>query len=337
MISAVPPSFLEDARWLPQAFDVQAMLVRLVAMTPATYRAASFLDDRVLQSASETLFCDWNEIAEKGRLANRRDARWIFHIGHVGSTLVSRLLGELGNVLAVREPRILRDLALSSGQVLGTCAEAVTKLLSRSFAPEQWALVKATSFVSEIAPLLCPPGERSLFLFAAPANYIRSILAGENSRKELAALAKMRAQRCAARVSGLADCHVSEAHLAAAAWACEMTSLEQAADAMADRAICWADFDLMLANMPRALSELATFFGFGATPATIDGIVRGPLMSRYSKALEYDYTPALRRELLEEADRDFRTEIQGAMIMLQRAAERSPLLARALARSQPET
>ena len=36
----------------------------------------------------------------------RSDARWIFHIGHVGSTLVSRLLGELDEVLAIREPRL---------------------------------------------------------------------------------------------------------------------------------------------------------------------------------------------------------------------------------------
>ena len=47
----------------------------------------------------------------------RSDARWIFHIGHVGSTLVSRLLGELAGVLAIREPRLLRDLALTPPEV----------------------------------------------------------------------------------------------------------------------------------------------------------------------------------------------------------------------------
>ena len=62
-------------------------------------------------------------------------------------------------------------------------------------ADEETALVKATSFVSEIAPELVPPGERALFMYAKPRNYIASILAGENSVKELEALAPSRAQR----------------------------------------------------------------------------------------------------------------------------------------------
>ena len=45
------------------------------------------------------------------------DARWIFHIGHVGSTLISRLLGELEGVLSVREPRSLRDLTFFPADV----------------------------------------------------------------------------------------------------------------------------------------------------------------------------------------------------------------------------
>ena len=41
-----------------------------------------------------------------------RDARWIFHIGHVGSTLIRGCLASCDGVLAVREPRMLRDVAL---------------------------------------------------------------------------------------------------------------------------------------------------------------------------------------------------------------------------------
>ncbi len=90
------------------------------------------------------------------------------------------------------------------------------------------ACVKATSFVSEIAPDLVPPGERALFMYATPRNYIASILAGENSGSELRALAASRAQRLARRVSALWAAH-SDAELAAVAWACEMTALEAAA------------------------------------------------------------------------------------------------------------
>ena len=56
-------------------------------------------------------------------------------------------------------------------------------------------------------------------------------------------------------------------------------------------------------------------------------------MRRYSKALEYEYSPALRRELIAEASASHGREIDGALAMLRSAAEKSPLLARALARA----
>ena len=61
--------------------------------------------------------------------------------------------------------------------------------MSRTFAADEIACVKATSFASEIAPQLVPPGERALFMYATPQNYVASILAGENSLQELRMLA----------------------------------------------------------------------------------------------------------------------------------------------------
>ena len=71
--------------------------------------------------------------------------------------------------------------------------------MSRTFAADEVACVKATSYVSEIAAALVPPGERALFMYATPRNYVASILAGENSLKELHALADYARQRLAAR------------------------------------------------------------------------------------------------------------------------------------------
>lgn len=333
-VQSLPPYLASDPSWLPQAIDPVERLVRLVRMDEQSYRAASFLDDRMFQQPVESLLCNWDELAGAIDPTMPTNARWIFHIGHVGSTLIARLLGEL--TLSIREPRILRDFCDASGNPAATDAAAITSLLSRRFAGDPPTLVKATSFVSEIAPMLCPPGERALFLFASPVNYVRSILAGENSRKELAILAGPRARRMMGRAT-FPDAGTSDAHLAAAAWACEMTSLEAATEAMPDRAIHWADFDLMLDDMPAALEELTRFFGYDADPATIASIASGRLMRRYSKALEYDYSPALRRELLEEASHDHRSAIEAAMDTLHRQAAHAPLLARALARASLAT
>jgi hypothetical protein len=320
-----------DATWLAQALDPASGVVRLIAMDRDSYQAASFLDDRMLQTPVDSQIVPWPDVEAAIAENPRSDARWIFHIGHVGSTLVSRMLGEISGVLAIREPRLLRDLAFSPPEVRAQYIDATPKLMSRAFSADEIACVKATSFVSEIAPDVVPPGEHALFMFATPRNYIASILAGENSVQELRMLGDNRAQRMAERVGPFAV--RNDAELAAAAWACEMTSLEAAADAMPNRHIAWTDFDRMLLDMPAELACVAKFFGLSANEADLRAIAEGPLMMRYSKAPEYEYSPALRGELISEVLVAQGREIDGALAMLGRAAEKSPLLARALERA----
>jgi hypothetical protein len=145
-------------------------------------------------------------------------------------------------------------------------------------------------------------------------------------------LAPLRAQRLARRVSAVWAAH-NDAELAAVAWACEMTSLESAAAQMPDRLVAWADFDLMLGELEAELTRIARFFGFHADEPSIEALAHGPLMGRYSKDLGYEYSPSLRRDLIEDAAAHFKDEIGGALAMLRRAAEKSPLLARTLERA----
>jgi hypothetical protein len=329
-----PDEIARDATWLAQALDPSQGVVRLIAMDRDSYRAESFLDDRMLRQTVDAQIVPWTLIEAAVSGGMRSDARWIFHIGHVGSTLLSRLLGELDGVLSLREPRLLRDLALSPAAVREGYIDAAPKLMSRSFAHDETACVKATSFVSEIAPELVPSGERALFMYAAPTSYIAGILAGENSVKELRVLADTRAARMAGRVTALEPAPSSNAQLAAAAWACEMTSLESAAERMPDRPIAWLEFDRMLADVPAALRMVTDHFAFDADEIAIEAIAGGPLMGRYSKAPEFDYSPALRRALIGQTEREHGAEIDSALAMLRSAAEKSPLLARALARAE---
>ncbi|MEO7240669.1 MAG: hypothetical protein ABIW16_04645 [Sphingomicrobium sp.] len=327
-----PAEIAADATWLAQALDAPAGLARLVRMTPEAYRAAAFLDDRMMTQAVAAQVVPWAQVAAALAADTRRDARWIFHIGHVGSTLVSRLLGELDGVLAVREPRLLRDIAGIGAEQRRPFAEAATALCSRTFARGDIALVKATSFVSEIAPGLVPAGGRALLVYATPRGYIEGILAGENSVKELRMLVANRRQRMVGRVSPFSG--TSDAEFAAEAWACEMTSLEAAAEGIGEASILWADFDRMLGDMAASLTRAAAFLAVPATAERLREIVAGPLMQRYSKALEYDYSPALRRDLLAQARADYGGDIDSALKLLHNAAKSSPLLERALARAE---
>jgi hypothetical protein len=328
-----PDEIWKDARWLAQAVDPRAGLVRLVEMSPEAYREASFLDDRMFQQKQRTShLLPWGNVASSMPAGARRDARWIFHISHVGSTLIARLLGELDGILSVREPRALRDLTFFPPDVRARFIPTIQALFSRTFAPNGAALIKATSFVGELAGELLPDGQQALFLYATPRSFMSGILAGENSRKELSGRSEQRAARLASRGVNL-PAPRSEADLAAAAWACEMVALEAADGAN----VRWADFDRVLDDMPGFLEDLAGFFAFEASAERLAEISNGPLMRRYSKATEYEYSPELRRELLAEAEATHRSDIESALAMLDAASETAPLLRKALDRAQAES
>jgi hypothetical protein len=197
------------------------------------------------------------------------------------------------------------------------------------------ACVKATSFASEIAPLLVPPGERALFMYAPPRNYVASILAGENSVIELKNLVAFRERRLSGRGIAMPPPR-NDADRAAIAWACEMTTLEAAAEAMSDQSVAWADFDTLLADTASELGRVAGFFGFATDERRLDTIARGPLMQRYSKDQSYEYSPQLRVDLISQEMRLQGREIEAALAMLRQAAEKAPLLQRALERSTPD-
>jgi len=335
---SLPPSPAEIAAtptWLAHSLDPMSDRVTLLRMSEADYRAASFLDQRLLGPASVKSEIGWTELAAAFTDESRRDAQYIFHIGHVGSTLISRMLGELDSVFALREPLLLRSFAEMRPDVSTARIPMLQALLSRTFTPSQRALVKATSFTSEIADRVLPEGSRALLLYADPRRYIESILAGDNSRRELRMLEPSRAQRIASRVPALAtpEAARSEARLVAQAWACEITSLERAAAAMPAGSVLWVDFDKALAEPERMLGQLTDFFGIAAAPDTLRAIAKGPLLGRYSKALEYEYSPELRRDLLAQTGREHDAAIREALGWLAASGRGAPLLEAALNRA----
>jgi hypothetical protein len=113
-----------------------------------------------------------------------------------------------------------------------------------------------------------------------------------------------------------------------------MTSLELAEDKLGDRQILWADFDAMLANMAQELGRTAAFFGFAASDEQLAQIAAGPLMGRYSKDPQYDYSANLRQQLIEQELRLKGRDIEAALAMLRTASEKSPIVARALRRAE---
>jgi hypothetical protein len=301
--------------WLPLEAE-GARALRLVRLDEAGYRAASFLDRRILQAGVLQAACPTAAVAAAAANLPPR-AHYIFHIGHVGSTLVSRLVGEHEEFFSVREPAVLGALAKDPSRALGTLdMRGVLGLLARAWHPEQRAVVKATSFVSEIAEpiLVTSPDSMALLMFSPALAYLRCILGGPNSRIESRALAPSRLARLRIRLgseSGLPEPR-SEGEWIAMSWLCEMACLRQVATRF-DSRIAWVEFDTFLSAPMPGLTALLR--ALGATPSQdeVERLVSGPVMRRYSKAPEHAYDAALRRLVLESADREHAAEIRCGM------------------------
>jgi len=327
----------------PFGLDAVNDTVSFIRLSRGDFEHASVLDARILTPRTERRIVPWPQAAAAVEAAGLIEhCAFIFHIGHVGSTLMSRLIGAHACAFALREPMILRAFAQLRGEPpakakawagvdfearLGGCL----KLLSRTFEAHEIAVIKATSFVSELADELLarPSSAKALMMYVSPESYLATILGGPNSRQEAQRLAPERLRRLQRRLGSDAwhPGNLSEGETLAVAWACEVCALAHAAGRAKER-ILWVDFDEFLADPgPRLLAALR-HLKIGASADEVAAILRGPLMGRYSKAPEHAYDTALRREVLDQARALHGAEISRGLAWLDRAAvEFAPLRA----------
>jgi hypothetical protein len=313
--------------WYP--LSVIGDRVSVVLLEEADYAAASFLDERLLERGFPVRTLPLTVLAEAAaRLAPR--AHYLFHVGHVGSTLISRLIGERPAFFALREPSLLRARSRADTAGAQLPLSGLLALLSRTWRSEQRAVIKLTSIVSEIGREILAVSEepQALLLYARPLAYLRGIFGGPNSRRESQALASDRLRRLLARhpALGAAPSPRFEGEWIAMSWLCEMSALAAIAQGFAARTH-WVDFDEFLAAPAPGLASILNALGSAAAPAEIEALLAGPIMHRYSKAPEHAYDAQLRREVLAGADLDFRTEIQRGMAWLGAAGRRDAAMA----------
>jgi len=330
----------------PHALDPGTGAITLIRLSEADLRRVSFLDETVRGPDALSRTVPWNQL-ERAAAALTEGCGFVFHIGHVGSTLLSRLLGAHPRILSLREPAVLRMLAQldaepeAAGWRPGDAQArlpTIVKLLSRRFAPDQIPLVKATSYASELAPALMarPYGPQAIFLFVRPERFLATILAGENSPAEALRLAPSRLTRLARRLSPLSSQSdaLSIGETVAMGWACEMTALTRAAESAGAR-VLWLDFDRFLADPHAALGRCFAHLNVEAGTEDIEAILAGPDMTRYSKAPEHPYDAAERARALNAARDKASDEIARGVAWLESAAAQVPAIRAAVELSIP--
>ena len=345
-MDALAQSLKASPELYPHTLDVTADAVGLARLSQDALRAASFLDARALAPGAQLQWVAWPQIAAAVQAAGLQErCGFIFHLGHTGSTLLSRLMGAHPSVLALREPLPLRALAQQSLDVdapespwgpegLEARTAAFVGLWSRTFTDDQLAVVKATSFASAMAERLLtrPSKPRAIVIYSRPEPYLATVLAGANTHLDIRASAADRLKRLH-RAIGRARWRLYELaypEVVAMSWAAEMTALDSAARAAADQ-VLWLEFDRLLLRPQAGLAAAFAHFQRPAAAQEVAAIVAGPEMGRYSKAPEHAYDAGLRSRVLEEARRTQAPAIAQGLAWLEAAANACPAIASALA------
>lgn len=344
-LDQVRGGLLTDPAIYPQNLSLPREQFLFLKLDRQALQAASFLDDRILTPQSQGRWLDFRELAPLLQGASPpTPLHFIFHAGHVGSTLVSRLLDDASGVLGLREPLPLRVLAeafddIDAPHALLSEANANTllhwccQLWSRGYADTQTVIVKATSSAGRLSTRLlrARPQSRAIFMTLAPEPYLATLLAGQNSRIDLRGQGAERHKRLARLdVSGLAALHsLSLGELAALTWLAETLSYEQAKHEHGARLLA-IDFDALLAEPADTLQAIAAHFGVADSTGAFAKVAESPVLRQYSKAPERPYSPALRQEILADSRRANHAEISKGLSFLDRAARQSPLATRAL-------
>jgi hypothetical protein len=306
----------------PMALDAGRDALFFVRMRAEDYRRASFLDERMLMPATRGQWVPFADIARamsSGPPA--RPLHFIFHSGHVGSTLISRLLDETNKVLSLREPLPLRTMAEAfdaSPSGLDGRLEILLRLWERGFAGTDAVVLKATSTAERIGGRLLSlrPLARAVTLNVAAESYVATMLAAENSAVDLNAHGPERLHRLGRlldappRPTGLGE-------LAAMSWLAERFTQDDLIARFAGRVLP-LDFDAVLREIESALTRVLSHFGVRVAKDVVAAIASGEVLTRYSKLPSEAYSPRLRNERLAEARRLYGEEIRAALAWLER-------------------
>ncbi len=319
--NALLESVARDPRYLLAQLDPVAGLAQFLEVDERVYRDSIFMDQRLKANRPRAHVLElWPTVAALEPLLTSRACHYLFHVGHCGSTMMSRAVEQLPGALALREPPPLRALARMRRELASPLSHVddaryrslrgfVGGLLARSFEPSGRNLVKASSDCSNLTDemLALNPANRGLLMFIPLESFLAAMLRDAGKRRETAHFAASR----------LADLHrilgddsirlyeLNDAHQAALSWVSNMAWLTAQDPARA----LLVDFEALLDDPVQGLAAACGFLGWEVARADLGALVRGPLFTTYAKDPESPYNPASRAAELREAEARFGDEI----------------------------
>jgi hypothetical protein len=313
--------------WMPWEVTEQTLSFR--QLSEERVRSAAFLDSRGAKSGDQLIKMPLAQLRSISfNLHKPRPISHIFHLSHVGSTFIGRLLADVEKLTVLREPQVLRGLTqLFYRQRFGQISiareelEAITgkiaSLLGRSTSGR--VAIKHTSSNLSLAPLLsidfAPNG--ALAIYTSLADFLAHSMVSDGLKSDSISNAERRLVQLnellyldQLRLPGL-----SYAQVVAVNW-------------LIDPAVKLMDFD-RTASQPELLVET-----LAAALPVIDKSAQKKLLKSeaWGKSAKSgkDFTYEDRAKKLAESKRKYTEDIKSALIWARSLAERNPTLAAVL-------
>jgi len=332
----MPASAVDDPELLPFKLDLVGQRVLWLRLSGEQRRAAAFLDERALPKDAQGAWLPLASLLPPRPVAVA-DAAAIFHIGHCGSTLLSRLLDSWPQVQGLREPLPLRTLAeawplLATPQSrlqpadAGALLRALWTRWSQSLPPATRTVVKASSSCNGLlAPLLAQSSTLRVVLLDIPLRpYLATLLKSPGSVLDAAHAAGERLGDLQARgvAAGAALHGLSLPQQCAMGWLAER--LRFAALAAVSERVLRVDFEALLAQPQATLHAIAAHLSLPATG--VDAAMASPVWGRYSKAPDHGYGRDDRAHDLALAMQRHRDQIESGVAWVEACVQRHPSL-----------
>ncbi len=301
-------SRLIDPGWL--LYDIVAPRDECLwlKLNESILRHASFLDQRILPEAQQKLKTPLSVIHQA--VLKQEYLAHIFHCGHVGSTLLSRILAGTDRVLPVREPLVLRTLSAVGIETdkpwsvwdrtkWESILSRVYAVLSRPYRSGQTVLVKATSICTNLidSVLVARPHDKIIGIYATFDLYFAAMTRDPSLMLDLNGhlVARFKEYDRLSGGSHFALHELDPLQIIALSWLVNLQPMLNAASHTPER-VQLVDFAGLMENTIEESHRSAAFLGF-PLPDDIDTIRRS-----YAKKQDMGFDPQRRwKELLELA------------------------------------
>ena len=327
----------------PHQIDLIKSGLLLVELPSDDIKNASFLDQRVLKPDTKGQWLPWQTISKiVTDSCTEVSPAFIFHVGHCGSTLLSRLMEFSPDTQSLREPLPLRTLAqdladLKDGRSFLTeqaIEEHLSVLLKLWGRGASHTVIKATSVCSDLLPHIkrVAPDTKSIFIYNRLQTHVETLLAGQNAIADLKGFAQLRLQRLR-NLTGL-DIQLNQlslGQLAALSWLSEVSRITHY-QSLSDDRIKLIEFETLLTEPADTLQHLFAHLGIAASESDIRKAIQSPVLQTYSKAPEHHYNAETRAAILTQARLNFSEEIKTAVGWVEELANQSALITASLKR-----